>query len=175
MTDSAASPIPPLSDRTSFPARRPTALVLPLGLFTEAAGVVILVVTHAQIGWFVLAAPVGALLVTGILFRPRLELTREGVRLRQYPFSSLTKWEVIESVGLTRAGNRVILGYKLVPGVPPPRRQPAAALLRAANRPYDGGFFVDSLTGRPEEVLQAVAVHLADPSLRAGLPSVRRQ
>ncbi|HXZ99718.1 MAG TPA: hypothetical protein VEK76_05150 [Candidatus Binatia bacterium] len=160
--------------RISFPARRPTALVVPLALVTEVAGALILLVLHAPIGWFVIAAPVGALLVTGLVFRPSLQLTREGVLLRQYPFSSLTRWEVIAAVGLARAGNRVILGYRLVPGTPPPRRQPAAALLRAAGRPYDGGFLVDSLAGRPEEVLAAVSAHLADPARRATLPPTRR-
>jgi hypothetical protein len=160
--------------RTSFPARRPTALVLPLALTTEAAGVLIILVTHQAIGWFVVAAPVVALLVTGALFRPRLELVREGVRLRQYPFSSLTRWEVVDSVGLTRAGNRIILAYRLRPGIPPPRRQPAAALLRAAGQPFDGGFFADSLRGEPQEILAAVSAHLADPTLREALPSARR-
>jgi hypothetical protein len=157
--------------RTSFPARRPTALVLPLALVTEAGGVLILLITGGVIGWFVLAAPVAALLVTGLLFRPRLELVREGVRLRQYPFSSMTRWEVIAQVGLVRAGNRVILAYRLVPGVPPPRRQPAAALLRAARQPWDGGFFADSLTGSPQEVLAAVVAHLGNPTLRGALPA----
>jgi hypothetical protein len=115
-----------------------------------------------------------ALLVTGILFRPALELTREGLLQRQYPFSSLTRWEVIDSVGITRAGNRVILAYRLRPGVPPPRRQPAAALLRAAGRAYDGGWFADSLAGRPEEVLGVVETYLGDPSRRAALPPARR-
>lgn len=160
--------------RTSFPARRPTALVVPLAITTEVAGVLILVATRQVIGWFVLAAPVAALLVTGALFRPRLELVREGIRLRQYPFSSLTRWEVVDSIGLTRAGNRVILAYRLKPGIPPPRRQPAAALLRAAGRPFDGGFFADSLRGEPEEILAVVSAHLADPGRRASLPSARR-
>jgi hypothetical protein len=160
--------------RTSFPARRPTALVVPLALLTEGAGAVILAVLRAPIGWFVMAAPVAALLVTGALFRPRLELVREGIRLRQYPFSSLTRWDVVDSVGLTRAGNRVILAYRLKPGIPPPRRQPAAALLRAAGRPFDGGFFADSLRGEPQEILAAVSAHLADPLRREALPSLGR-
>ncbi len=160
--------------RTSFPARRPTALVVPLALTTEAAGVLILASTHQAIGWFVIAAPLVALLVTGALFRPRLELVREGIRLRQYPFSSLTRWDVVDSIGLTRAGNRIILAYRLKPGIPPPRRQPVAALLRAAGRPFDGGFFADSLRGDPQEILAAVSAHLADPGRREGLPSARR-
>jgi hypothetical protein len=170
----AADPVSAPSRRITFPARRPTALVVPLALVTEAGGALMLAVLRAPIGWFVVAAPVGALLVTGLLFRPRLELTREGIRLRQYPFSSTARWEAIEAVGLTRAGNRVILGYRLAPGIPPPRHQPAAALLRAASRPYDGGFFVDSLAGRPEEVLEVVSAHLADPVLRSSLPTTRR-
>jgi hypothetical protein len=160
--------------RTSYPARRPTALVVPLAITTEAAGVLIILATHQAIGWVVVAAPFAALLVTGALFRPRLELVREGIRLRQYPFSSLTRWDVVESVALTRAGNRVILAYRLHPGVPPPRRQPAAALLRAAGQPFDGGFFADSLRGDPREILAVVSAHLADPRRREALPSAHR-
>jgi hypothetical protein len=93
---------------------------------------------------------------------------------RQYPFSSLTRWEVIAAVGLTRAGNRHVLGYRLVDGVPPPRRQPAAALLRAAQRPFDGGYFVDSLAGDPEAILATVERYRADTDLRATLPPARR-
>ncbi len=99
-------------DRVVFRARRPAALVIPLALITEGAGVVC-IVAGATIGWFIVAAPVLTLLVTGLLLRPALELTRDGLLQRQYPFSSLTRWEVIQDVGVTRAGNRVVLGYKL--------------------------------------------------------------
>jgi hypothetical protein len=159
--------------RLVFRARRPAALVLPLAAVTEAAGVVCLV-AGATIGWFVIGAPLLALLVTGLLFRPTLELTRDGLVQRQYPFSSLTRWDVIEDVGITRAGNRIVLGYRLTPGTPPPRRQPAAALLRAAGAPYDGGYFADSLAGKPDEVLHAVRRYLEDPALRSLLPETRR-
>ncbi|MDQ2960439.1 MAG: hypothetical protein M3R48_05240, partial [Candidatus Dormibacteraeota bacterium] len=121
----------PGTTRVVFTARRPAALVVPLALFTEVAGVLCLL-TGATIGWFVIAAPVVALVFTGVLLRPSLELTREGLLQRQYPFSSLTRWEVIEALGITRAGNRTVLAYRLAPGIPPPRRQPAAAMLRAA-------------------------------------------
>src|SRR5438270_9987073 len=100
--------------RVVFRARRPAALVLPLAAFTEAAGVVC-IIAGATIGWFVVAAPIAALLFTAVLFRPTLELTRDGVVQRQYPFSSLTRWDVITDVGITRAGNRILLGYRLVP------------------------------------------------------------
>jgi len=119
-------------------------------------------------------APAVALLVTGVLLRPALELTREGLLQRQYPFSSLTRWDVIQSVGITRAGNRVLLAYKLVPDIPPPRRQPAAALLRAAGAPYDGGYFADSLAGSPEALLSIVESYLRDPTRRQALPAARR-
>jgi hypothetical protein len=174
----AAQPTPVLPDRHGrvvFGARRPTALVLPLAALTEAAGVLILLTTHDLIGWFVMAAPAVALIVTGLVLRPTLELTREGLLQRQHPFSSLTRWEVMDHVGIARAGNRVILAYRLVPGIPPPRRQPAAALLRAAERPYDGGFFADSLAGRPEEILAVVELYLRDPKRRDELPPARRQ
>src|SRR5205807_9666576 len=88
--------------RVVFRARRPTLPVVPLAAITEAGGLTCLL-TGRSIGWFIMAAPVGALLVTGVLLRPALELTREGLLQRQYPFSSLTRWDVIESIGLTRA------------------------------------------------------------------------
>ncbi len=159
--------------RLVFRARRPAALVVPLAAVTEAAGIICLI-AGATIGWFVIGAPLLALLVTGILFRPSLELTRDGLVQRQYPFSSLTRWDVIEDVGITRAGNRIVLGYRLIRGTPPPRRQPAAALLRAAGAPYDGGYFADSLAGKPEDVLAAVRRYLDDPALRESLPVTRR-
>jgi len=159
--------------RVVFRARRPAVLVLPFAVLTEAAGIAFLV-AGLSIGWAVVAAPIGALLVTGLLFRPVLELTREGLLQRQYPFSSLTRWEVIDHLDLTRAGNRVILAYRLREGAPPPRRQPAGALLRAAGRPFDGGWFADSLAGRPEDILTTVSGYLADPTRRERLPAARR-
>jgi hypothetical protein len=159
--------------RVLFRARRPAALVLPLAAITEVAGVLSLL-NGASIGWFICAAPAFALITTGLVLRPSIELTREGVLQRQYPFSTLTRWEVIDGVGLTRAGNRLVLGYRLVAGVPPPRRQPAAALLRAAQRPFDGGYFVDSLSGDPEEILAAVEAYRHSPELREGLRAARR-
>ena len=125
-----------------FRARRPVALVLPLFAVTEIAGVICLLV-GATIGWFVMAAPLIGLLTTSVVLRPALELTRDGLVQRQYPYSSLTRWDVIEDVGIAKAGNRVILAYKLVPDVPPPRHQPARELLLAVNAPYDGGWFAE--------------------------------
>jgi hypothetical protein len=170
----SSSPLRVGHDRIVFGARRPTALVVPLAAITELAGILILLTTHDLIGWFVLAAPAVALLVTGVVLRPSLELTREGLLQRQYPFSSLTRWDVVDAVGITRAGNRIILAYRLRPGIPPPRRQPAAALLRAAERPFDGGFFADSLAGRPEEILAVVESYLHDAARRDALPPARR-
>ena len=80
----------------------------------------------------------------------------------------------LADVGITRAGNRILLGYRLVSGTPPPRRQPAAALLRAAGSAYDGGYFADSLAGGPDEVLATVRRYLDDPALRAALPPTKR-
>ncbi len=160
-------------ERVVFRARRPAALVVPLAAVTELAGVLCLL-NGATIGWFICAAPAFALLTTGLVLRPSLELTREGLLQRQYPFSSLTRWDVIEAMGIVKAGNRLVLGYRLAPGVPPPRRQPAAALLRAAGRPYDGGYFVDSLGGDPENVLATVETYRRDPTMRASLPPARR-
>jgi hypothetical protein len=67
-----------------------------------------------------------------------------------------------------------VLAYRLREGAPPPRRQPAAALLRAAGRPFDGGWFADSLAGRPEDILATVRGYLADPVRRDRLPAARR-
>ena len=156
-----------------FRARRPAALVFPLAAITEIAGIVSLLL-GASIGWFIVAAPLAALLVTGLVLRPTLELTREGLLQRQYPFSSLTRWEVVDHAGITRAGNRVVLAYRLIDGIPPPRHQPAAALLRAADAPFDGGYFADSLAADPNEVLAVVQRYLLDPSLRESLPPARR-
>src|SRR5258708_34596380 len=144
--------------RVVFRARRPAVLVLPFAVLTEAAGIAFLV-AGLSIGWAVVAAPIGALLVTGLLFRPVLELTREGLLQRQYPFSSLTRWEVIDHLDIARAGNRVVLAYRLREGAPPPRRQPAATLLRAAGRPFRGGWFADPPPGRPQAHLATVAAY----------------
>src|ERR1700676_2558892 len=156
-----------------FRARRPVALVIPLLVVTETAGVICLLL-GATIGWFIVAAPLVGLGWTAVVLRPALELTRDGLVQRQYPYSSLTRWDVIAEVGIARAGNRVILAYKLVPDVPPPRHQPAADMLRAANAPYDGGWFADSLAGGPDEALAVVSRYLKDPGLRATLPITRR-
>jgi hypothetical protein len=169
----SAADITTTGGRVLFRARRPAALVVPLAAVTEVGGVLCLL-NGATIGWFICAAPAFALITTGLLLRPTLELTREGLVQRQYPFSTLTKWEVIEAVGLTRAGNRLVLGYRLTPGIPPPRRQPAAALLRAAQRPYDGGYFVDSLAGDPDQILATVEAYLGNADARATLPAARR-
>jgi hypothetical protein len=175
LTASPAAPaeVASRNGRVVFRARRPAALVVPLAVLTEAAGALFLL-NGAPIGWFVCAAPVFALVTTGMILRPTLELTREGLLQRQYPFSSLTRWEAIEAVGLTRAGNRQVLGYRLVAGLPPPRRQPAAALLRAAGRPFDGGYFVDSMAGDPTQILATVEAYRASADLRETLAAARR-
>jgi hypothetical protein len=159
--------------RIVFRARRPVALVIPLLAVTEIAGIICLLV-GATIGWFIMAAPVIGLMTTAMVLRPALELTRDGLVQRQYPYSSLTRWDVIESVGIAKAGNRVILAYKLIPGIPPPRHQPARDLLLAINAPYDGGWFADSLAGGPDEALAVVSRYLEDPALREMLPVGRR-
>lgn len=159
--------------RLVFKARRPAALVLPLAMVTETAGIICLI-AGATIGWFIVAAPLATLLVTALLFRPSLELTRDGLVQRQYPFSSLTRWDAIAHVGITRAGNREILAYKLVDGVAPPRRQPAAAMLRATDAPYDGGFFADALAASSDQVLATIELFLLSPERRAELPESRR-
>jgi len=167
------SPLVRRRGKIVFRARRPVALVIPLLAVTETAGVICLLI-GATIGWFIIAAPVVGLLWTAVVLRPALELTRDGLVQRQYPYSSLTRWDVIESVGIARAGNRIILAYKLVPGVPPPRHQPAAAMLRAVESPYDGGWFADSLAGGPDAALTVVRRYLDEPDSREMLPVARR-
>lgn len=176
VTDPHASAVIAIRDdgRVVFPARRPAALVVPLALITESAGVLFLISGDISLGIVACLAPAFALLLTGVILRPTLELTREGLVQRQYPFSSLTRWDVIDHVGIVRAGNRLVLGYKLIDGVAAPRRQPAAALLKAAEQPYDGGYFVDSLRGRPDEILTVVSGYLDDPERRMDLPAARR-
>ncbi|MGI8848488.1 MAG: hypothetical protein ACR2GX_09570 [Candidatus Dormibacteria bacterium] len=173
MAAAPAAPVADAPDRIVFPARRPTALVVPLALITEVAGV-LSILNNAPIGWFIVAAPWVALVVTGLGMRPSLALTREGLLQRQYPFSSLTRWDLIAGIGLTRAGNRTILAYRLAEGTRPPRRQPVANLLRAADRPFDGGYFADSLVEKPEVILATVERYLADPALRETLPDAKR-
>lgn len=157
--------------RVVIPARRPASLVFPFAIASELAGAALILAGNTTIGIIWCIAPVAALLVTTLLVRPSLELTREGIVQKQYPFSSLTRWEAVDHLGLTRAGNRVVLAYKLVEGIPAPRRQPAAALLRAAGRPFDGGFFADSLRGDPETILALVDGYLRDPARRDALRS----
>lgn len=174
----SAPPEPPLllrrrRGRLVFPARRPAALVVPLLLLTEIAGIIDILSERSTIGWFICAAPVVALVVT-VAQRPTLELTRDGLVQRQYPFSSLTRWEAIDHFGLTRAGNRRILAYKLVAGMPPPRRQPAAVLLRATSQPYDGGYFADSIAVDEDDLLSTVDAYRGSPELRADLPEAHR-
>ncbi len=160
--------------RVIIPARRPAALVVPFAVASEIAGVVLILTGTTSVGIIWCVAPVAALLVTTLLVRPTLELTREGIVQKQYPFTSLTRWESIDHLGLTRAGNRLVLAYKLADGIPPPRRQPAATLLRAAGRPFDGGYFADSLRGDPEANLALVSGYLQDRARRDSLPPARR-
>ena len=171
--DSPAQGLTTRGGRVVFRARRPALLVVPLAAITETAGL-LFVLNGATIGWFVMAAPVAALLFTGVLLRPTLELTRDGLVHRQYPFSQLNPWELIAGFGITRAGNRLILGYTLVEGARKPRRQPAAALLKAAQQPFDGGYFADSIAAPPEVLLATVEAYLREPERRATLPPARR-
>ena len=136
-----------------FRARRPAALVIPLGLMTEAAGVLCLI-SGATIGWFIMAAPVVTLAVTALLFRPSLEMNLEGIIQKQHPFVSKLKWESVANLGLVELGNRKILAYKLVDGIPAPKYQPIHRLLKAKELPYDGGYFIDVLAAPADQVLK---------------------
>ena len=143
-----------------FRARRPAALVIPLGLITEVAGVLCLL-SGATIGWFIMAAPVITLAVTALLFRPSLEMNSEGIIQKQHPFVSKLKWETVANLGVVNIGNRDILAYKLAPGIPAPKYQPIARLLKAKELPYDGGYFIDVLAEPAEKILQTAESMMA--------------
>ena len=103
-----------------FRARRPVALVLPLFAVTEIAGRDLPARSARRSAGSSWPPRWSGWLTTAVVLRPALELTRDGLVQRQYPYSSLTRWDVIEDVGIAKAGNRVILAYKLVPDIPPP-------------------------------------------------------
>lgn len=136
----------------TFPARRPPSLVYTLLIVTEAAGIITLLTVHATIGWAMCAAPFFALLVTGAIVRPAIQITPTAIIQRQYPFVATVPFTKIASFHELAAAGRVILAYRLQDGIPPPRQQPVARLLRQHNLPYDGGFFIDTLTSTPKVV-----------------------
>jgi hypothetical protein len=136
-----------------FRARRPATLVYPLAAVTEIAGVVCLL-AGATIGWFIVAAPVVTLVTTALLFRPSLEMNAQGIIQKQHPFVSKLKWESVAGLGLVDIGNRQILAYKLIEGIPAPKYQPIHRLLKSHELPYDGGYFVDVLAEPAESVFQ---------------------
>ncbi len=140
----------------TFPARRPPGLVYTLLVVTEAAGVITLLTVHATIGWAICAAPFFALLVTGAIVRPAIQISGTAIIQRQYPFVATVPFSRIASFHELTAAGRTILAYRLRDGIPPPRRQPVALLLRQQNLPYDGGFFIDTLTSTPDSVVHAV-------------------
>ena len=141
----------------------------------RVAGVICLLI-GGTIGWFIMAAPVVGLGVAEMfVVRPALELTRDGLVFRQYPYSGLARWDVIESSASPGPGNRVILGYKLVDGIPPPRHQPARTLLlaRSTHRTTVAGS-TDSTRGWPGGRAAVVQRYLDNPALREVLPVTRR-
>src|SRR5439155_20680961 len=135
-----------------FRARRPATLVYPLAALTEIAGVICLF-AGATIGWFIIAAPVVTLVTTALLFRPSLEINTEGIIQKQHPFVSKLKWGSVAGLSLVDIGNRQILAYKLVDGIPAPKYQPIYRLLKARELPYDGGYFIDVLAEPADKIL----------------------
>ncbi len=121
---------------------------------TEVTGVTTLLTVHATIGWAICAAPIFALLVTGAIVRPAIQISPTAIIQRQYPFVATVPFTKIDSFHELTAAGRTILAYRLRDGVPPPRRQPVALLLQQQNLPYDGGFFIDTLTSPPDIIVK---------------------
>ena len=124
----------------------------------------------ATIGWFIMAAPLIGLVTTAVVLRPALELTRDGLVQRQYPYSSLTRWDVIDG-GRHRQG-----GEPRDPRVQARSRRPSAPssacadLLLAVKPPMTEAGSPIRLPGGPDEALEVVNRYLKDPELRAMLP-----
>jgi hypothetical protein len=144
---------------TTVNARFPWVLFLPLATVTELGGVILLL-SGRGIGWAAIAAPlVGFLAMRGPV-RPRFEFTDEGVTFRRSGKSPILPWEEIDDVALVKASGRMVLAYRLKPGVPVMKRHPGAGFLRAKGLDYDGGYFVDQMTSSPEEILAIFKQHL---------------
>lgn len=143
-------------------------LVYPLFVLTEASGIAIILLQHASIGWAICAAPLVGLAVTGAIVRPSLSVTAQGIVQRQYPFVSTLQWKNVSSLAIVQARGRTLLAYKLKDGVPPPRRQPVAVLLAREGLPYDGGYFVDTLSSTPEDIHRAAQESFARSDAPAG-------
>ena len=140
-------------------ARFPWVLFLPLATITEVGGLVLLV-TGRGIGWAAILAPaIGFLAMRGPV-RPRFEFTDDGVIFRRSAKSPLLPWDEIDAVALVKASGRMVLAYRLKPGVAVMKRHPGAGFLRAKGLDYDGGYFVDQMTVSPEEIRQIFEQHI---------------
>ena len=140
-------------------ARFPWVLFLPLATITEVGGVILLL-TGRGIGWAAIVAPaIGFLAMRGPV-RPRFEFSDDGVIFRRSGKSPILPWDEIDNVALVRASGRMVLAYRLKPGVTVMKRHPGAGFLRAKGLDYDGGYFVDQMTASPEEILQVFQQHL---------------
>lgn len=140
-------------------ARFPWVLFLPLATITEVGGLVLLV-TGRGIGWAAILAPaIGFLAMRGPV-RPRFEFTDDGVIFRRSAKSPLLPWDEIDAVALVKASGRMVLAYRLKPGVAVMKRHPGAGFLRAKGLDYDGGYFVDQMTASPEEIRQIFEQHI---------------
>ena len=140
-------------------ARLPWALFVPLASITLIGGVLLLV-SGDSIGWAAIAAPaVGFLAMRGPV-RPRFEFLEDGVVFRKSGKSPVLPWEEIDAVALVKASGRMVLAYRLKPGVAVMKRHPGAGFLRAKGLDYDGGYFVDQMTASPEQILEIFEQHI---------------
>ena len=144
---------------TTVNARLPWALFLPLAGVTELGGVLLLL-SGRSIGWAAILAPlIGFLAMRGPV-RPRFEFSDEGVIFRRSGKSPLLPWDEIADVALVKASGRMVLAYRLKPGVTVMKRHPGAGFLRAKGLDYDGGYFVDQMTASPQEILATFQRHI---------------
>jgi hypothetical protein len=141
-------------------ARFPWALFLPLAGVTELGGLLLLL-SGRSIGWAAIAAPlVGFFAMRGPV-RPRFEFTNDGVIFRRSGKSPLLPWDEIAAVSLVRASGRMVLAYRLKPGVAVMKRHPGAGFLRAKGLDFDGGYMVDQMSATPEDILRRFQQHLS--------------
>jgi hypothetical protein len=141
-------------------ARFPWALFLPLAGVTELGGLLLLL-SGRSIGWAAIAAPlVGFFAMRGPV-RPRFEFTNDGVIFRRSGKSPLLPWDEIAAVSLVKASGRMVLAYRLKPGVAVMKRHPGAGFLRAKGLDFDGGYMVDQMSATPEDILRRFQQHLS--------------
>jgi hypothetical protein len=140
-------------------ARFPWVLFLPLATVTVVGGLILLL-TGRGIGWAAIVAPVIGFFAMRGPVRPRFEFSDDGVIFRRSGKSPLLPWDEIDAVALVKASGRMVLAYRLKPGVAVMKRHPGAGFLRAKGLDYDGGYFVDQMTASPEQILEIFEQHI---------------